>query len=76
MAAPAAVDGDVVVVVVAVAVAVVDDADGGARPLLQPMEQKMRPRRGRNGRPSSDARQVWQQKQPSVACQCWPSCVI
>ena len=48
----------------------------GGSPLLQPMEQKMRPRRGRNGRPSSELRQVWQQKQPSVACQCCPSWVI
>lgn len=42
----------------------------GGSPLLHPMEQKMRPRLGRNGRPNNDVRQVWQQKQPSVACQC------
>lgn len=48
----------------------------GGSPLLQAMEQKMAPRRGRKGRPSREAWQVWQQKQSSVACQCWPSWVI
>lgn len=48
----------------------------GGSPLLHPIEQKMSPRRGKNGLPSSDVRHVWQQKQPSVACQCWPSWVI
>lgn len=55
--------------------AVLSEGVGGS-PLLQAMEQKMAPRRGKKGRPSSDARHVWQQKQDSVACQCWPSWVI
>lgn len=42
-------------------------------PRLQAREQKIRPRRGRKGRPSSARPQRLQQKQRSEACQCWPS---
>ncbi|KAK0145946.1 hypothetical protein N1851_015130 [Merluccius polli] len=48
----------------------------GSSPREQAREQKMRPPRGRKGRPSSASRQRAQQKQVSTACQCWPSYVI
>lgn len=48
----------------------------GGSPLLQAIEQYIAPLLGKNGLPSSDVWQVWQQKQFSVACQCWPSCDI
>lgn len=45
----------------------------GSDPRLQAREQKIRPRRGRKGRPSRARPQRLQQKQWSEACQCWPS---
>ena len=45
----------------------------GSDPRLQAREQKIRPRRGRKGRPSRALPQRLQQKQRSEACQCWPS---
>lgn len=45
----------------------------GSDPRLQALEQKIRPRRGRKGRPSRARPQRLQQKQRSEACQCWPS---
>lgn len=42
-------------------------------PRLQAREQKIRPRRGRKGRPSRARPHQLQQKQRSEACQCWPS---
>lgn len=53
----------------AVVVVVVSDLD----PRLQAREQKIRPPRGRKGRPSRGRPQRLQQKQRSEACQCWPS---
>jgi len=45
----------------------------GGSPLLQAIEQKIAPRRGKNGLPNSEDLHVWQQKHCSVACQCCPS---
>lgn len=45
----------------------------GSDPRLQAREQKIRPWRGRKGRPSRALPQQLQQKQRSEACQCWPS---
>lgn len=48
----------------------------GSSPREQDLEQKIRPLRGRKGRPRRGSWQRAQQKHESTACQCWPSYVI